>query len=36
MKIDTSGVKEDVENGAKDCPSFSCQEYRDYFDKLAN
>ena len=26
----------ELEGVHKDCPSFSCQEYRDYFDKLAN
>ena len=26
----------ELEGVHKACPSFSCQEYRDYFDKLAN
>jgi hypothetical protein len=26
----------ELEGVHKDCPSFSCQEYRDYFDQLAN
>ena len=26
----------ELEGVHKDCPSFNCQEYRDYFDQLAN